>query len=66
MGQADRSHIQHEIENEANKLFPGSDTPGRVAVTRRRTDDRAGPADAQVRLRRSRRRPRRASPARGV
>ena len=27
MGQADRSHIQHEIENEANKLFPGSDTP---------------------------------------
>ena len=23
MGQAERGHIQHEIENEANKLFPG-------------------------------------------
>ena len=23
MGQAERGYIQHEIENEANKLFPG-------------------------------------------
>jgi hypothetical protein len=23
MGQAERGHIQHEIENEADKLFPG-------------------------------------------
>ncbi len=53
MGLVDSSQIQHEIENEGNKLFPSRIRPGRVAATRRRADDRAGRADAQVRLRRS-------------
>jgi hypothetical protein len=52
MGQVDRSHIQHEVEDKGNKLFPSRIRPGRVAATRRRADDRAGAADARVRLRR--------------
>ena len=38
MDQAERDHIQHELEIAANELFARLDTPGRVAATRRRTD----------------------------